>query len=288
MKRFFIFTFLILVSFAVVNIVFIWVISKVDWNFSKALEATQFKNEVFKVLVFGNSTALDGVNSEMLTSEVGESYNFAIGGATLEANFIQLENYLRLNQKPDQVLLFLSSCHVNYKKLVAVNPLLESEEKSYFKLKNIPLYKFRWLFIENIKKLISSDHRSATLVRGQLRISRSIPDPTHYAQSDKACLTSGDYLGSEFNYLWLMQALCKAQGVGFRVFEMPCWKKSQNECNNVLIKNEKVDSLIVYNLNKKNLSDSLLNPNSDWLSENHLNFSGSVKITKAIVKILLK
>jgi hypothetical protein len=279
---------LILVSFVVVNIVFIWVISKVDWNFSKAREAAQFKNEAFKVLVFGNSTALDGVNTEMLTSEVGESYNFAIGGATLEANFIQLENYLQSNGRPTQVLLFLSSCHLNYKKLGTVNPVLENEERIVLKLENIPLYKFRWLFIENMKKIISNQHRSITIVRGQLRITRCVPDPSTYAQSDRACLTSDDYLGLEFNYLWKMQALCKEQGIKFQVFEMPCWKRSQNECSDTLIENEKVDSLIVYNLNRKSLSDSLLNPNSDWLSENHLNLSGSVKITKAIVRILSK
>ncbi len=280
---------MILVGFVVVNIIFISVVKSVDWNFSKAREIAQFNDEKFKVLVFGNSTALDGVNTEMLSSYFGESYNFALGGATLEANYVQLRDYLKSNSKPDRVLFFLSSCHVNYKKLGTINPMIEDKEApKNVSLKELPLYKFRWLFIENIKKLISSQHRAATLRKGQLQMNKSIADQTVYKGLNIDCLELNNYLGVEFNYFWQMYELCLDKSIDFEIFEMPCWKGSRNECNDIFIKNDKVDSLIVYNLNNRHLADSLLNPTSDWLSENHLNYSGSVKITNKIISILSK
>jgi hypothetical protein len=287
-KKFSIFFLLIIIAFAFLNILYGWIISSVDLEFGKAKEVSQFKDKEFKILVFGNSTALDGVNADLLSKQFGESYNFAIGGASLEANFIQLKNYLNDNNAPDRVLFFLSSCHVNYKKLVAVNPIIENE-KPYFNygLKDIPLYKFRWLFIENVKKIISKDHRLATLVKGQLQISRSVTDVTNY-QSSKECLSSENYKGDEFKYLWRMQALCMEQGIKFQIFEMPCWRKSQNGCSNLLVEGSLGDSLTIFNLNNYSMCDSLINPASDWLSENHLNVNGSIKITQEIARLIME
>ena len=60
----------------------------------------------FEIIVIGNSLAMDGINTEML----GKAYNLSIGGATLNTNKRQLEEYLESCQKkPKKVILASTS-----------------------------------------------------------------------------------------------------------------------------------------------------------------------------------
>lgn len=287
MRKFLIFTFGLLAAFLLVNMLYIWTLARVDWEFSKTREAFNFRQQNHKILVFGNSTAMDGVDTEALSRQFGPSYNFAVGGASLETNYIQMEHYLKNNAKPEKVLLFLSSCHINYDKANDVNPIIDhyyTDSLSGIGLKELPLFKFRWLFVENVKKLLSSGHRSAQVVNGQLRINKTVPDNTANGTT-AICIDSADYSRPGYRYLHRIAAACEREDIELVIFEMPCWKRSQNHCPDLAIRGIS-KAVRVFNLNRAEVCDSLLNPQTDWLSENHLNQHGAGKVTRHIEKIL--
>lgn len=292
MAKFLKFISVLLFAFLLMNMLYLLLLSKVDWDFSKTKEAHGFKNQQLKTLVFGNSTSLDGVNAEMLSEQLGSTYNFSVGGASLESNYLQLKDYLKNNAKPARVLLFISSAHVNYKNQFEVNPIIEHYYSNTFmgtSLKDIPLYKFRWLFVENIKKLLSANHRKAEIKKGQLQIKVVVPDNTVAKIKMDDCLNNEDYNNPGFKYLWQIIALCKQEGISISIFEMPCWKNAQNDCGDLLVNNKaekNTDSVLIYNLNNVTRCNTLLDAKKDWLSKNHLNYFGSVKITNEIIRIL--
>jgi hypothetical protein len=288
MKRFFCFVFCLVLGFVVANLIFLWALPKIDWNFEKAQEAFNFKNESFEVLVLGNSTALDGINTEMLSRFFGPTYNFSIGGASLETNYIQLSKYLRENHKPSKVLVFLSSCHLNYNKEQEVNPIIDhyyTESNRFLSLADIPLFKFRWLFIEDFKLLLSEEHRNAKIVNGQLRLAKTVPDDTMADEvSVLKCLTVDTYSSRGYHFLDMISELCSTNKIEMIAFEMPCWQKYQNNCKDLVV--EYGEERQIYNLNRADMCASVLSPQGDWLSENHLNFSGSNKLTTYVIGIL--
>jgi hypothetical protein len=273
---------------------YLLVLPHIDWEFKKTKEAHKFKNQRLKLLVFGNSTAMDAINTQILSEKLGAAYNFSVGGASLQTNFLQLADYLKQNQKPEKVLLFLSTAHTNYTKANDVNPIIDYYYSSSFHfsgLNDIPLFRFRWLFVENIKKLLSSAHRSAQIVKGQLRIQRMIPDNTSRRTDTLICHDEKFYQSNGYEYMWKIVALCKENGIPVTVFELPCWKDVQNNCADLDL-NRDMDNnalqLHMHNLNNVNLCDTLLNPGRDWLSMNHLNYFGSIKVTEEVVRILEK
>lgn len=292
MIKFFNFFIALLLAFLVANILYLLILPRIDWDFGKTKEAHSFKNEKLKLLVFGNSTAMDGINTEILTSHFGPAYNFSVGGASLQTNYIQLKNHLENNAKPEKILLFLSSAHINYIKANDVNPIIEYYYGNTFSavgLKEIPLYKFRWLFVENIKKLLSASHRSAKVIRGQLTIKSIVPDNSIRKNNSDSCNSNSYYNSSGYEYMWQIAALCNQERIQLELFEMPCWKEVQNNCADVIVTKTIGGSnynFNIHNLNKYAKCDTLLDPQKDWLSRNHLNYYGSVKLTNEVVKIL--
>ena len=210
----------------------------------------------------------------------------------METNFLQLEKYLQNNQKPGLVLLFLSSSHVNYFNKFELNPIIEyyyADSLYIDGLNNIPLFRFRWSFVENFKKFISSSHRSATVIKGQLRINSVVPDNSlENVNFRDSC--NQNYTDIGYQYMWKMAVLCKEKNILFKVFEMPCWKVYQNDCPDKKMKNKGnifQDDISLYNINNRSICDTLLDPRTDWLSKNHLNYSGSIKVTSEIIRRLL-
>ena len=182
MKKFLLFFSGLLLAFAFTNWLYVLLLPTIDWDFGKTKEAYKFTNQQLEVLVLGNSTAMDGINTEMLSATLGPSYNFAVGGASLETNFIQLQHYLQHNALPKKVLVFLSSAHISYVKAKEVNPIIDyyyTDSLKWVGLKDIPLFKFRWLFLENIKKLLSANHLSAKGIQGQLSIKGIVQQVTN-------------------------------------------------------------------------------------------------------------
>lgn len=290
MTKFLIFFSSLLLAFVVSNMVYLFTLPRVDWDFSKTKEAHNFKDEKLQVLVFGNSTAMDGINAEILSSNLGPAYNFSIGGASLQTSYIQLLKYLKNNSKPAKILLFLSSAHTTYNTTNAINPIVEYYYTNYSNisgLKDIPLFKFRWLFIENIKKLLSSGHRSAEVIKGQLSIKSFVPDNSAFKKKSDSCQGSSFYNNIGYEYMWQMAKLCYAKGIEMEVFEMPCWKDIENDCSDIIVSKNNY-SLNIINLNNHLYCDSLLDPQKDWLSRDHLNYFGAIKITNAVIGKLSK
>ncbi|CAN5616591.1 hypothetical protein BH11BAC1_BH11BAC1_10450 [soil metagenome] len=289
MKKFLLFVSCLFIAFVMLNLFYLWLLPKVDLDFMKTKEAAGFRGEKNKILVFGNSTALDGVNTEMLSSQFGSAHNMAVGGATLITNYIQLKSYLETNSKPDKVLMFLSSGNNDYDTTHEVNPIVSyyyQQEVYERPLKDLPLFRFRWLFIENMKKLFSGAHRSAYLFKGQFRSDKTIEDHTILKQG--AMRSEINYLHPGFEYLRRMAELCDSNGIRFVVFEIPCWKKSQNSFEDAEVEFPLLKPIHIYNLNRFTICNSLIDSKADWLSENHLNYKGSIKLTGAVNNVLLK
>lgn len=278
-------------GFALLNVAFIAWLGKYDHEFLKVKEARSFNNSNLNILVVGNSTAMDGINTSLLEASLGPAYNFSVGGATLKTNLIQLQTYLENNRKPEGVLICLSSAHVRYVPNEDVNPTVGY----YYRVREgmphlsaLPLFTFRWLFTENIKKLFSADHRSTRIVRGQYQTTRTIPDPTTFLQRVSEDSGHQSYSGPAYHDLREMITLCQRRNIPVALVEMPCWKASQDLKPDRIIRDTAIAARPLWLLNGNNhrLCDSLLNPDTDWLSRNHLNLSGSVKFTGYLLKQL--
>ncbi|MDN3658889.1 hypothetical protein QWZ08_24815 [Ferruginibacter paludis] len=292
MKKFFQFFIALLLAFLLANLLYLFVLPRVDWEFKKTKEAHNFKDKQLNVIVFGNSTGMDGINPEILSEKFGSAYNFSVGGASLQTNYVQLSYYLQHNARPSKVLLFLSSAHTNYVKANDVNPIIEYYYIDSFHiggLTDMPLFRFRWTFVENIKKLLSFNHRSAKVINGQLQIKRMVTDFTVRKNDSIVCHDNRFYNSTGYEYMWQMAALCREKGIQMEVFEMPCWKDVQNNCAdlevNKLVGNTACN-LFIHNLNNVSKCDTLLESKKDWLSRDHLNYNGSIKITDEVVRIL--
>jgi hypothetical protein len=282
--------------FVLLNVIFVRVFTSLDWNLKKAKESAGFKEKRFEIAVLGNSTVLDGVNAKMISEHLGEAYNFALGGATVRTNRLQFEKYLEANHKPKLVLVGLSSClNRQYPKNPSIHPAA-----SFFygfddniSLSNVPIYKLRWAFIEGIKKFISSDHREARLVKGQLQLNRSIPDKTLFTP-EKATDEFDEHFYSQvgLNDLWSIVRLCKKNNIKILVCEMPCGNSRQNneDAGARIIRNgrDSSENFILLNMNSHQLLDSIINPETDWLSKDHLNLNGAISFTNSLLENIRK
>lgn len=287
MKQFLIFLFALIGGYLFANFLFILFLKKYDNEFAKVREAFSLKNQSVSQVIIGNSTAMDGINAEILAKNFGTAYNFSVGGATLKSNYLQLETYLKNNRKPERVILCLSTGHVRYVPTEEINPTIEYHylpSSKYNDITCLPLFKFRWLFMENVKKLFSRQHREVKIVLGQFQTTRTIPDVTKFQNSTSNPFDNNIYNKDGYTYLLKMVALCQKMGINVIVVEMPCWKAWQNYYPDCYFNaGGKISPVKVINLNNKNRCDTLFNSNTDWLSKNHLNFSGSTKLTGYLI-----
>lgn len=291
MKRYVFKVILFAFLFLIVNYIYLELVKKYDWNFSKSVEISDFQNQDFECIVLGNSLALDGIDTNFLMRNGIKSYNFALGGTGLKSNYIQLKEYLNVNKKPKIILLGLDSSLKNYKSIninESVHPVIDyCYNERNLKIDNLPMIKFKWLAAENFKKLISKDHRDAKLVHGQLKIKRSVPDNSKYKDEVNKTVSIEDYKGAK--YLFKIDSICKRNNIKLLNIEMPGFKKTQNEIpiGPNFIK-DSVNSLILYNLNNKELCKNLFDHNKDWLGNSHLNEYGARKLTNHIYEKILK
>ena len=281
------------ILFLSLNFLYFEILLNVDFNFIKINESSKFENNDFNVLALGTSLVLDGIDSQLLSDQGYSAYNFGVGGSSLKTNWYQLNKYLEKNAIPQYLILGLGSClNNNYSSLnrlknefihPVVRYLYEGPKPSVYEL---PMIKFKWLATENLKKLVSKQHREAKLVLGQLRIRRKVPDQTKYRAKLKQEITFDDYKGAK--YMFKIDSICKSNNIKLVIVEMPGYKNTRNEVpvGPNLITN-KDDSLYIYNLNNKILCDSLFDPENDWLGNSHLNQYGAKKLTKYIYKNVL-
>lgn len=274
--------------FMVVNLLYYFAVQKLDSNFSKCIEASEFRNRQFRCIVIGNSLAMDGVDAGLFLEKGISTYNLSIGGASLKANYLQLKSYLEKNQLPEWVILGLSSCFGDDFNSEIINPVIDHcYHLSGYSISDLPLWKFRWIAKELLKKLISKDHREVDLQYGQLKFKRVVADKSDYNKNAPVTLDSLKYMGSD--YLMKIDSLCNQYKIKLIAIEMPGLKNTQNGIPvlNTLNFGKDRKSFQLINLNNREFC-RLFDDKKDWLGNCHLNESGAQKLSNSIYEMCLK
>ena len=257
-----------------------------DWNFSKRLEAKRLCEPTYENIILGNSLSMDGINSELLSSN-NSTYNLSIGGASIKTSYVQLKEYLNICKiKPKRVIIGRGS-NTNTLDDENVHPIVEFTMDNYnYKISDLPLIKFKWIATELLKKIVSHDHRNATIVLGQLRINKIVVDNTEINNNPQNDLFIEKYINSSF--LKKIVDMCNENEISCILIEMPGFR---SERNNLKIGPHKLTlnsltSVKLYNFNGPSI-DNIINPNVDWLANYHLNNTGANKFTRYIRSFII-
>jgi hypothetical protein len=268
------------------NLIYLLILLSFSPELKKIKECYNFKNQNNELLVFGNSMALDGIDSEYLTQKGIQTYNFAVAGDHISTSLMQLEEYLKYNKKPKSIIIGFSSVigRAYLNKVPFKNPEVEFfyNFNLISNLKNPPLLNFQWLSVELFKILISKDHRNAKLVRGQWKTEKIIADKSAYKKSN---VTSVDYNDP---YLVKILDLCDIKGINAILIDLPGENAKRNDLpfvyETTLSDNRKTK---VYNLNNYDVSSKIIDSSKDWLATDHLNQFGARKITEYLFENIL-
>lgn len=285
MKKFIKKVALFLLLFITINIFYLIIIQKIDWNYSKRIEALNMDDPKYDVLVLGNSLAMDGIDAKYLSNNGYSSYSIAIGGSSLKTNYIQLQDYLSLyKHKPKIVILGLGSYINNLQSEGNINPIVDFTmiNKNNYTTDDIPVIKFKWLFKENLKKIFSKTHRDAIIVNGQLRFSKSVPDNTNMTKENNFPID--EYMYSKG--LKSIINICNANDIKLVVLEMPGFKKTRHETQHkCYVIDKEFNNGFLYDFNYGELGESF-NDKEDWIGNSHLNDKGARKFTKYLLNVL--
>jgi hypothetical protein len=284
MKRFLVKIVIITAIFIAGNLLFLYLLGILNVEFKKTKEISQFRNQSFQCIITGNSLSLDGFDAEYMTNNGIPSYNFALGGASLLTNIIQLEHYLENNKAPELIILGLGSHFLDRNLDVErINPAVEHfYMDTKLELETLPVIKFKWLGTDMLKLLFSSSHRKAHTKLGQYRSTRSVPDKTEYIESAKPFDVNALVASTDFKRL---VELIKKHNCKLAVFQMPLYRASRNNHAEMInVKMENGFSFPVINMNRHDICEELFDPKKDWLGNSHLNTKGAAKFTKYIHK----
>jgi hypothetical protein len=273
-----------LVFFVLVNLLYITVIAKTDSDFKKRIESIHSIDSDLELVVYGASTVLDGVDTEMLTSKGIKSYNFAIGGASIKTNIIQFEEYMKTcSVKPRTLILGVNSSMVDTFDDEEIQPIVEvTMEGHRYSLNDMPILKFKWLGFEFLKKLVSKSHRESVLSYGQIKFEKTVTDYTSYREQ---------YLDIERfeNSYWVGELIkvCKEYEVELLLIEMPGYRSTQNQSPSGLhvITHKNGHQAKLYNYNSREFC-SIFDPEKDWIGNSHLNVHGAEKFTEVLLTVL--
>lgn len=269
--------------FFILNAIFLGLIAYTDWDFKKRMESLNFEKPDFDLLVFGNSLALDGIDTEFLTKNGIRSYNLSIGGSSVRTSYIQLCEYLAKYEKKPKYVLYGSGSYLGDLKEEEIHPIVEFTMDNYkFRINDIPIIKFKWLGLELLKKVISSEHRSAELSYGQLKFKKKTPDSTIL----KDLLLNKDYY-QDSEYLSEIAELCSQNGIEFIVIEMPGFKntRNSNDTGPFILDFKNGHSAWMFNLNSRDFC-KIFDSKEDWIANSHLNEYGARKFTNELVIII--
>lgn len=269
----------------VINILYLGIIGSTDWEFRKRLEELKFENPDFELLVLGASTALDAIDTELLTSKGIKSYNLALGGNTIRTSYVQLNEYLsKCSKKPQYILLGLNSYGEKFNR-DDIHPIVEFTMRGHvYSFNDIPILKFKWLGFEFFKKIISSKHRKAKLSYGQLKFQKVVPDDTNY---DESFLNIKEFESAR--WIGEIAKLCNKKGIELMLLEQPGYKKTQNisSVGPYTLTFDNGYSACLYNFNSQDFC-VIFDANKDWIGNSHLNEFGAIKFTKELIKIIKK
>ena len=280
MKKFLFKISIFLLLFTLSNLVFLKLIQKFDWNFSKLMYMDAFENQDYECLIIGNSLALDGFDMTQFDEQGIEAYNCAIVGSSIKSNLVQLEQYLSKNKAPKMIIHGMSSYrNTDFNSEIiypAVDYLYVNTKPSY---QELPMIKFKWMGAELLKKIVSSNHRNAEVYKGQLRSKRTVPDKTQLPKNLVSQLDLSRYENA--HYLASIDSICLEHNIKQISIEMPAYLECQNAAPIGPIKyiNSKGVERSFYNLTNTEFC-KIFNPKTDWLGDSHLNLYGSQKFTK--------
>ena len=266
-----------------INFLYLFIIQKTDWSFIKRNESLRFKNPNYDLLVLGNSLAMDGIDTEVLTKHGISSYNLAIGGSSLKTSYIQLDEYLNeYSKKPKYVILGLGTYISNFEG-EDINPIVEFTMENYkYGLKDLPMVKFKWLGTELFKKIVSKNHREANLKYGQLRFEKIIKDTSDLNTLNKFNINKY----SKSKWVHHIEELCSQNNITLLIIEMPGYKNTRNNDQfKIHIIDKKVPNGFLYNLNSIEFCE-IFDDEKDWIGNSHLNLTGADKFTKEMIKVL--
>ena len=278
-KRFFLF----LAMVVVLNLLYLLVLMVFSPGLKKIYDISRFENQKFETIILGNSMALDALDAEYLTKNGMSTYNLSVAGDHVSTSLLLLEEYLKKNQKPKMVVVGLSSAiGKSYLNPVAfTNPEVEFfyHPNLWHNITNPPLLNFQWLAVDLLKIVLSKDHRNATMVLGQWKTKKVIPDQARLNYSNNTLVNYDD------PYLARIIALCEEQNIKVVLVELPGSKDKRNALP--FEKQYKINTkklVTIYNLNNYHVSESIIDPSKDWLAADHLNQFGGEKITAFLFK----
>lgn len=283
MKKFIKRVALFLLLFILINISYLIIIQKIDWNYSKRIEALNMDDPKYEVLVLGNSLAMDGIDTKYLSENGYASYNTAIGGSSLKTTCIQLQEYLSLYEhKPKFVILGLGS-YLSRFDGEGINPIVEfTMDDKHYSIHDIPILKFKWLFKEQLKKIFSKSHRDAYLINGQLRFSKTVSDVSQ--EKENKSFPLDEYLSSEI--LKSIINICNSNGIKLIILEMPGFKKTRHlKSDDCYIIDKEAKNGFLYDFNYYEFGDNF-DDDKDWIGNSHLNEKGARKFSQYIIRLL--
>ncbi len=278
-------TILFLFLFIASNFIYLIILQKTDWNYKKRIDALTLDAPDNDIIVIGNSLAMDGIDTELLSQNGYQSYNLSLGGSSLRTNYIQLNEYLTLyEKKPKCVILGLGSYLNDFEK-ETIHPIVEYTQKDReVSFRDLPMLKFRWLFKELLKKLVSKAHREASLKYGQLRFKKQVPDNTALDHNNDFPIDR--YKSAPFIYDII--DLCSDYDIELIIVEMPGLKKTRHKKRfNCMLLDEVNNNGLLLDYN--NFSDcEIFDDQKDWIGDSHLNAYGAKKMTTRLLSDLQK
>jgi len=269
------------IFFSMTNFCFLSLLKYTEVNFKKILQSLKFENPDYELLVLGTSFAEYGIDTELITSEGIKSFNLALEGASFKTSYYQLNNYLsEYSKRPRYVLLAFNTTKELIHSDDIIHPIIDFTSKNYkFVLKDAPIFKFKWLGTELIKKLLSRKHRKARLSYGQVKFTKSTPDDTDYQELyiDLKGIESLHWIGE-------IVSLCGQNGIEMIVVGIPGFRETQNlsAIGPYKLQFNNGCSALFYNFNSRDFC-AIFDSDRDWIGNSHLNEIGATKFTKELL-----
>jgi len=279
------FTIYFILFFTLVNCLFLGVLALTDWDFKTRLKSLNFKDPDFELLVLGSSLTQYGVDTELITAQGIKSFNFGLVGNSLRTCHIQLSEYLtKYKNKPKYVFLVINS-YLEKLEGNEIQPIVEFTMSGHdYTLRDIPLLKFGgvWFGGEILKKILSSNHRNARVIYGQIRREKSTPDYTDYEDLylDIKKIETSNWIGE-------IAKLCDERAIDLIVIDIPGVRETQNlsEIGPYTLNFVNGYSASLYNFNSRKFCN-FIDPASDWVGDSHFNPTGARKFTYELMKTL--
>jgi hypothetical protein len=256
---------------------------KTEWDFQKRFESMNLVDPQYEILILGNSLALDGLDAGYITKNYAPSYNMSIAGASVRTSQIQLEEYLGDHEyKPSKVILGQGS-YIGMFDTTLVHPIVDyTLDGKRFGPRDLPFFKFKWLFKGLLKKGISKAHREAYFDAGQLKFSKTVEDNTELDNENEFNYS----IYADNQYIHEMIRLCDYYNIEFYCVEMTGYKYVRHSRKfDCMIMNNDLNNGYLYDLNTIEIGN-LFDDKVDWVGNSHLNIIGAEKFTTLMMETI--